>query len=146
VAAGALIELVVYRWFIQFSHVLAFAADQKLTVVRGTRCSATGISIEALDTMDEAMLEQKLQGAINGRRCGLDPIFAQSLQQLVGPDRFVLLPYQFQYPLALRGQASALLGTDYACLFHRCGYASSVVVALRRERCCGERLAHGVLQ
>ena len=59
--------------------------------------------------MDQAVFQQEIQRTVHRRRCGAATILlAEDSENVVGTQRLVALPHQFQHSPAQRSQAQAL--------------------------------------
>ncbi len=67
--------------------------------------------VEALDTMDEALGEQEIQGAVDGGGLAATGQAAQAVQQGVGADRLGGLQDEAEDVAADGGEADAAAGT-----------------------------------
>ena len=70
---------------------------------------AQHVAVSGLDLVHEALLKQKLQRAVDGRRLGLRLFLAQQIQQVIGADCPFLQTHQAQHFETLRSQAHAAL-------------------------------------
>ena len=75
------------------------------------RLDTADISIEGGNAMDQPQPQEKVEGTVHRRRCGA-ALLLQGAQDLVGADRFVLLPDQFENPPPNSGQAFSLSTAD----------------------------------
>lgn len=90
-------------------HVMATLANQQQKFVLPFRMAATHKGIETLDAMDEPLLQQKIQCAVDrGGLCGFIEGL-QFIQQVVGFDRLMIGPDQFQYPTPKRSESDSPL-------------------------------------
>ena len=81
------------------------------------RCNSPGMAaadegVHALDAMDQPVLDQEIERAIDGRRRRAEILVAQLVEQRVGADRLVARPHQLEHPLAQRREAQALVGAQ----------------------------------
>ena len=74
---------------------------------RFVRLRAADESVEAVDAVDQALLHQELQRAVDGGRLRRAGPVAEGRQQVVGLDRAVAAPDQLQHPAAQRGEPGA---------------------------------------
>ncbi len=117
-----------------FRRTATGPADQELPGVVGCRLVASDEGVEALDTMDQTVFEQELQGPVDGRRCGASAFALQHVENVVGAHRLVAAPYQFQYPLTQLRQSDATPGTDFPRLQDRDLDALVMVMRYFRKR------------
>ena len=61
------------RW--EFSRIATFFADKEPGVVLMAGVITTNECIEAADTVDDAQLEQEVQGTVYRRRCRVEALF-----------------------------------------------------------------------
>ena len=88
--------------------------------------------VEAFDTVDQAVFEQKFQGAVDGGRCGTGTVGAQLVQQRVGAHRLPGAQHQFQHLAAQLGQLRAMCRAARCCLVElggNVGLGHSVYIA-----------------
>ena len=79
-------------------HLMTTLANQQQKFVLPFGMTATHKGIETLDAVDEPLLQQKIQCAVDrGGLCGFIEGL-QFIQQVVGFDRLMIGPDQFQYP------------------------------------------------
>ena len=96
---------------IEFHDDTAGAADEEHAGVRSAMGTAADKGVHGVETMDQASLAEEIERAIDGRRSGLDAAVAQGIDQVIGLDRLMIPPDQFQYLTPDRGQAQPLLTT-----------------------------------
>lgn len=114
---------------IQFNGDTTGATNQKMALVLGGRRGAADKRIKHVDAVDQALLQQEVQGAIHRGRC--DPAgigLGQHLHQGIGTERFVVLPDQLQHLQAQIGQTHATPQAELAGGFER--IANTVVVVV----------------
>ena len=69
--------------------------------------------VERGNAVHQVVVEQKIQGAVDRwRRSATAIFFAQDRKDVVGTQRLVTLPDQFQHATAQRGQAQTLSGAQ----------------------------------
>lgn len=129
-----------HLWVIQLGYLVAVGTDQKLAGVFLAGMGAAGVGVEAFDTVDQAVFEQELQGAVDCRWRTVEPLCAHLFEQCVGADRLMAAPDQLQHPLALFSQTAIALGADARCLRH--GGCDAAAVVMRGEAVVGD-VGHG---
>ena len=86
--------------------------------------------------MHQAVFQQEIQGTVHGRRCGAAAILlAEHAENVVGAQRLVALPHQFQHAATQGGQAQTLLCAQGLGLRQRGMHAVRVVVGTAGKRC-----------
>ena len=90
---------------VEFSHITAIAADEKMTGVRFARMSAADKGVEAGDAVDEAILHQEVESAVDCHGRGLAATGVQARKNVVSADGRVARPHGFQDLLADFGEA-----------------------------------------
>jgi hypothetical protein len=108
---GALLYGVADLRSIQFCQSFAGFTDQKLTIVGDPRMSTADIGIERSDSVNQAHLLEKIEGAVDGRWGGTT-FLLERLKNLVGTNRFVLVPDQLQNAAADVGKALLALPAE----------------------------------
>lgn len=123
----------------QLERATTLFAQQKMIVVSLFRRRATYKGIQAADSVDQALFQQKIQSSIHSRRCyppgRLSP---QLVHQGIGTQWLVVLPDQLQHLLAQRRQPGAALSAKLLGVSQRGIHAVSVIVTAKSER----RLSH----
>lgn len=71
------------------------------------RIVAAHIGIETVNTMDEPLLHQEIQCAIDCRRRGGGMFPFELIQEPIRADLFVIFPDQFEHPATQWGQSNA---------------------------------------
>ena len=94
----------------------------------GARLVAADEGVEALDAMDQTVLQEKFQGPVDGGRRGAPAFALEHVEDVVGPHRFVTAPHQFQYPFAQLRKTDTAMATDFTSLRDRGLDAGFVVV------------------
>ncbi|KPW34701.1 Zinc ABC transporter, periplasmic zinc-binding protein [Pseudomonas syringae pv. apii] len=98
------------RWVLQFDGGVTQAADQELALMRVGRVIAAGKCVERRDAVHQAVFQEKIQSPVNGgRRSTTTVFFTEHCKDVVGTQRLVALPDQFQHAAAQCGQAQTLL-------------------------------------
>lgn len=82
---------------------MALSANQELCDVRTRRFIAADECIERVDAVHQPGLDQKFEGTIDGRRRRLVPFFGEFGEDLVGTDRFMCSPDDFENSPSDRG-------------------------------------------
>ena len=95
-----------------FQRARASIANQEWNLVRLTRMVAAYERVDRLKFVDEAVLQQKIQRAIDRRRRGDARTVLEMIEQIVGLDRNRGLCDQFEYAKANRGEAQSSLTAD----------------------------------
>src|SRR5690349_7413125 len=103
--------------FDQFGHARiadflgagAVVADQEWYLVRLGRVVAGNVGVDGFELVDEALLEQEIERAIDRRRRRIAVALAQVVEQVIRLDRLARRRDQFQYFLAQRSQPQAAL-------------------------------------
>ena len=95
---------------VQLLGVAAFAADQEEAAMRLARMTATDEGVHALDAVDEPVLDQEIEGAVDGGRRRAQVLVAQLVEQRVGADRLVARPHEFEHAPAQRRESQVLAG------------------------------------
>lgn len=102
-------------------------ADEKRHLVRLCRVVAGDESVDRFELVDEAVLEQKIQRAVHGRRGRIAMQLTQLIEQVVSLDRFIGGSNQLQhFPAQGRQAKSPLL----AGVLHR-AYEITCIVRMR---------------
>ncbi|VFT48114.1 Uncharacterised protein [Pseudomonas aeruginosa] len=82
----------------QLDRGVAGAADEELALVAVLRVVAADECVERGDAVHQAVLLEEVQRAVDGRRRGAAAVgFAEHREDIVGPQRLVALPDQFQH-------------------------------------------------
>src|SRR5712692_5615275 len=110
------------------------------------RPGAADIGVERFDAMDEAVLDQEFERAIDGGRRGARMRAAQRLEEGVGADRLVPAPDQPQHVAPQLGQARTALLAELRGAVERAVDAAVVVVTrgLEGARCRRAGAGHGM--
>lgn len=104
--------------------------------MRVFRVYAANEGVERGDAVHQAVFQQEIQRAVHGRRRGAAAVLlAEHGENVVGAQRLVALPHQFQHPAAQRGQAQAFLGAQGIGLGQSAVHAMRVVVGTAGNRC-----------
>ncbi|MNL45865.1 hypothetical protein D3C87_1685420 [compost metagenome] len=115
---------------------MAFTADQELTLVGVLRVIAADEGVERGDAVHQAVFQQEIQRAVHGWRRGAAAVLlAEHREDVVGTQRLVALPHQFQHPPPQRGQAQALTCAQGIGLRQSAVHAMRVVVGTAGNRC-----------
>ena len=115
------------------------AADQELTAVWARRIRATDECIEGIQAMHEMRIQQELQRSIDGWWGRFAALTIQCIEDFVGADRLVAVPYELKNTAPLRGKAKSPLTTDLLGARHGLFDAACVIVLVRRKSypgCC----------
>jgi hypothetical protein len=72
--------------------------------------AAADEGVHALDAMDEAVLDQKIERPVHGGRRRPEILVPQLVEQRIGTDRLVARPHQLQYAPSQRREAQLLRG------------------------------------
>ena len=78
------IELIVDIIQVQLLDSPAMAADQQLKAVCMLGAGAGNIGVQRLDAMHKALLDQEIEGAVDGRGAGGSVLDGQSVEEIVG--------------------------------------------------------------
>src|SRR5690606_36399387 len=108
---------------------------------------ATDKRIKTIDPVYQALLKQKIQGAINSGRCdAASGRLGEHIHQLVSPQRIVALPNKFQYLLAQGRQSNTPLDAERVGGIYSVADAVLVVVVATGQGCIGHggRKLHSV--
>jgi hypothetical protein len=105
-------ERLVDTAILQFLDLATIPADEELAVVGGLRVGAADEGVKGLKTMHQPLLQQEIEGAIDGRRFRGRQLLAQHIEHLVGTHRSGLLAKDLQNLAALAGQADIPLAAD----------------------------------
>lgn len=81
---------------VDFSNPVALIANEKLSCVRVLRVGAADEGIQRFDSMDQARLVEEFERPISRRRCGPVSEFSKSIHDIIGADRPVTAPNEFQ--------------------------------------------------
>jgi hypothetical protein len=92
------------------------------------RAGAADEGVARFDAVDQALLDEELERAIDRGRLGAAAVGAQGLQELKGADRGMALPDQFQHPPADIGQPRAALTAQRLRRTQRLGDAMLVIM------------------
>ena len=96
----------------QLGDLAATPAQEEGGVVRLVGHGAADEGVQAVDAMDEAVAHQKIQGAVDGRRSDAVALGAEGGQNVVGADRPMADPDDFEDAAADGGQAGMGIGAD----------------------------------
>ncbi len=108
---------------------MTHAANQKLALMRVGRVIAAGEGIERGNPVHQAVFQQEIQRTVDGRRRGATAVlFAEHRQNVVGTQRFVALPDQFQHAAAQGGQTQPLFCAQRVCFGEGRMHAVGVVM------------------
>src|SRR5258707_6467671 len=102
--------------------------------MRPLRPRAADIGVERFDAMDEAVLDQEFERAIDGGRRGARMRAAQRLEEGIGADRLVPAPDQPQHVAPQLGPARTPLLAELRRAVERAVDAAVVVVTPRLDR------------
>ena len=84
---------------------------------------------ERREAVHQAIFEEEFQGAVHGRwRGAAAVVLTQHAENVVGAERFMALPHQFQHAFAQFGQAQTLARADAFGLGERVMHAMGVIV------------------
>ena len=72
--------------------------------MRAVRIRATNVGIQRIQAMNKIRLDQEFQRPIDRWRRGPFAITTQRIENIVGADRLVAVPYQLQHPAPNTGQ------------------------------------------
>jgi hypothetical protein len=107
--AGLLGECMVDGIIMQFDHIAAAIADQQLHGVGMVEMAAEDKRIEGLNLVGEALIEQEIEGSVDGRRLGIGLGLLQLGQQIIGADGIAMGGQQAKYLASGRSKADASL-------------------------------------
>jgi len=98
---------------LQLDGRMALAADQELALVGKLRLIAADEGVERGNAVDQAVFQKEIQCTVDRRWRRATTVFlAQYGEDVIGAQRLVALPDQFQHPFAQGGQAQAVARTD----------------------------------
>ena len=117
---------------LHFLGVAAVGADQEEAAVGLAGMVAADKGIHALDTVDQAVLDQEVERPVDRRRRRAEFLAAQAVEQGVGADRLVPGPDQFENPPPQRRKAQAFGGAQLLRRGKRILDAVPVVVGMAR--------------
>lgn len=123
VAGGVFLELGQRR--VDLGHRAAVLADDHLAGVGFADMRAADVGVDAGDVVNQAVLLQKLQGAVSDGRLAV----AEGGHNVVSSQRLVTLPDDAQYLAAGIGEAEIMRGAVGLGFLHCRGFAGGVVVA-----------------
>ena len=103
---------------------------------------ATDKGVKGLDAVHESGLNQKIQRPVNCRRRRFLAITTQIIEYVVGLDRLVPAPDDFEYPVSDAGKTQALRPAPRLGILECVGYAPRVVVLAVFKGVCRWRLVH----
>lgn len=122
---------------LQLDRRMAQAADQELALMRVSGVIAAREGVERGNPMHQSVFQEEIQRTVNRWRGRTAAVFiTQHREDVVGTQRFVALPDQFQHATAQGGQAQTLFGAQ------RIGFGKGRMYAVRVVM---GRLARGVL-
>ena len=84
--------------------------------------------VQGVDAMHQARLDQELERAVDRGRCRLVALLGELGEDLVGADRLVRAPDDFEHALADRGEVQPAAGADLDRRGHGPVDAGTVVV------------------
>lgn len=125
---------------IQFGKGMTGLADQELAVVGGAWLDAADISVERGNPVHQPHLQEKIQGPVHSWR-GRPAALLQHVEELVGADRFVLLPDQLKDAPTNGGEALLVLLTEDLGVVQGFGDAPLMIVCLV-DKCLCRRSFH----
>lgn len=114
--ARALIEDAPDCRIIDFLHGLASAAHEQLSRVLASGERAADERVERIDAVNQAGVHQEVQGPVNRRRRGSTTGPIQLVEDIVGLDRFMTTPHDFQYASPGRRQAETPVPAVVLCI------------------------------
>lgn len=123
----------------QLGDLTAAGADQQADVMRNLGVGAAHKGVEAVDSMNEALLKQKVERAVDGGRFDRVVFGGEAVEKLVGLDGLVARPDQFQHTTTQRREACAV-GITNPPGFIKCGADAGFVGCAMRH---GGSLAKG---
>lgn len=101
----------------QLDHITAAIADQQLHGVGMAEMATEDEGIEGLHLVGKSLLEQEIQGSVDGWRLGIGFSFLQLGQQVIGADGVAMGGQQTKYLASSRSKADApLLAETLGCL------------------------------
>src|SRR5690554_3206120 len=117
---------------VQLKHVAAFSADQEGAPVVLTGMGAAGKCVQGGNPVYQTVLQQEVQSPVHGGWGSVMALGAQHGKNVVGPERLVRLPDQFQNPLTDGCEAGILLSANGPGI--RQGLADTGLVVVRAIR------------
>ena len=96
--------------------------------------AAADEGVHALDAVDQPVLDQEIERAVDGRRRRAEVLVAQLVEQRVGADRLVARPHQLEHAPAQRREAQVLPGAQLFGRRDRILDAVIVIVAVAAGR------------
>jgi hypothetical protein len=100
-----------HRFIAQLADGAAPLANQELRAMRRSGRGAGNIGVAARKTMNEALRDQKVEGAINGNRRRPALLLAKPVDDFVSADCRMARRNNFQHTSTLRRQAHLALST-----------------------------------
>ena len=85
---------------VEFDGVAALAAHQELAGMGVVRVRAADIGVQALDPVDETLLDQKIERPIDRERCDAFALDRHVVENGISAARTMPAPYQFKTPAA----------------------------------------------
>ena len=73
--------------------------------------------VAGFDAVDEALRDEELEGAVDGRRLRADAGLAQGIEDLIGADRLVAAPDELEHAASNLGQVGAAAAADDSARF-----------------------------
>ena len=99
------------------------------------RVAAADEGVERGDAVHQAVFQEEVEGAVHrGRRGAAAILLAEHGENVVGAQRLVALPHQFQHAAAQRGQAQALAGAQGVGFGQGAVHAMGVIVGTVSQR------------
>lgn len=129
---------------IEFQDGAAGPADEEHPGMRSAMGPAADKGVDGVETMDETGLEEEIERAIDGRRSGPEAAIPQGIDQIIGLDRLMILPDEFQHLTPDGGQAQPLLPAGTFGFGQRLSHAMTMIVSgagRGAENACG---GHGI--
>jgi hypothetical protein len=116
------------RVIVEFGGTAAAGADHELADMLGFWSVAADIGIERFDAVNEALLDEELESAVDGGRRRSPMHFLQRFKDCVGAYGFVAAPHELQNLTTERSQAGTSLLAKRSGAVERSGNASEMVV------------------
>ena len=144
---GSAVDVLEYALAVDLGHRAAMLAHEHDRPAAGhvvlMQAPAGEIGVAALQAMDDARLEQRLERAVDGDRREPRALLGEPAEDVVGPDRAGDRGDLCKHLLAQRREAHALGGERLRRPLDRSGEAARVVRPGRRECGLGGGFGHG---
>ncbi len=127
---------------IELYDLITLVADQELADMFLIRETASNISPERLDFMDESVFQQKIKHPIDCRGLSIDFFITQGFQQFISQYRLVAVPDQFKDTFTKVRKTDIVFNTD-GLRFLQCPLDTGIMVMFDTEETRRVGCSHG---